>query len=145
MILFCISLVLGVEIDSLKEMNSAKGTLQESQDLKKYEEKFEEINEKTAQAGEFQDKHVYWSQVLKETSQLVPDGVYLTAMVIKERKISLSGKARQRDTLLEFQNKLKDSPCLENVNMPLSNLVSRENVVFQIDINVKADCLKRKI
>jgi hypothetical protein len=50
--------------------------------------------------------------------------------------------ANNRDNLIQFKDNLEKESCFSEINLPLSNLVEKENVEFQIDFNIKKDCLK---
>ena len=34
--------------------------------------------------------------------------------------------------------------CFTDINLPLSNLVSKDNIDFQIQFNIKEECVKNK-
>jgi hypothetical protein len=57
--------------------------------------------------------------------------------------VLLSGQAATRDDILALEKKLKESACVKNVNVPLSNLFSQENIDFQIDFEMQKECLKK--
>jgi Tfp pilus assembly protein PilN len=141
-ILFSIQVILDTQSQGLSAAYSNEQNQGSYQDLKTYEEKFQSINAKTALISKVLDNHLEWSVVLVKLSQLVPDDISITGIANKEYRLFLIGRARTREKLLEFQGVLNGSDCFSGVNMPLSNLVSKENIDFQIDFEIKKTCLK---
>lgn len=111
------------------------------QELHSYEEKFKQVNETMALLLKIQANHFHWADVLGRISSTVPEGIYIGEFSTKNYKILLVGKSKNRDILLNFKNDLESDSCFENVNVPLSNLVVKDNIDFQIDFSVKRDCL----
>lgn len=141
-VLISINLIIQFKIKSTEQLTAMHQTTKENQELKKYEDKFSAINSKISAVSRFQSSHFYWSNVLGRLSSLSPDGVYLTDLSTKDYTVSIAGKALVRDELLKFQDNIKNNDCFANVNTPLSNLVTRDNVAFQIDFDIKSECLK---
>jgi hypothetical protein len=75
---------------------------------------------------------------------VVPENVNLSDLITTNYRISLIGKAKTRDDFLKFQEKIKTENCFSDVEVPLSSLVSKENVEFQINLKVKEECLKNR-
>lgn len=115
------------------------------QELDNYEERFRQVNETTAELLKIQAGHLAWSNVFEKMDTVTPDGVVISNLNTKDYAVFLVGKARSRDILLEFKSNLESTECFWEVNVPLSNLVSKEDVDFQIDFSVNEDCLKKKI
>lgn len=141
-VLAVINFNLKTQFEIAMSSRSQNDSQEQYQEMKIYEEKFREINQKVTTFSNFQGKHLHWSKFFLEFTRLVPQNVYLNSLTTKDYQISLSGKAKNRDDLLAFQEKLKSSQCFSGVEVPLSNLVSKQDVVFQIDLNVKPECLK---
>lgn len=140
-ILITTNITLKIQLDSLEKTGSLEQSQEKYQELKSYEEKFRQINSQVTSLSNFQKGHLHWFNAISEVSNTVPDGIYISGLATKDFKISLSGKAKTRDNLLSFQDKLKANKCFENLNVPLSNLVNKDNVDFQIDFDVQKDCL----
>jgi Tfp pilus assembly protein PilN len=113
------------------------------QQLNKYDEDFKKINEATNALLEIQAGHLQWSDVLARLSTDVPEGIRVESLATKNYNVYLIGQAKSRDGLLEFKAKLEQDDCFETVNVPLSNLVVKENIDFQMDFLVKQACLKK--
>lgn len=87
--------------------------------------------------------HLSFVQVFLLLDTLTPEGITVDHLATKNYTILLTGKAKNREDLLLFDQKLKESSCIEKVNIPISNLFSQENVEFQVDFDIKNECLKK--
>ncbi|NTW26957.1 MAG: PilN domain-containing protein [Candidatus Moranbacteria bacterium] len=114
------------------------------QELSSYEKKFKEVNDNSAKLLKIQSLHLYWANIFNKVGTILPDGISITNFSTKDFQIFLVGKARNRDTLLNFKAALESETCFANINVPLSNLVVKENIDFQMDLTINKDCLKKQ-
>lgn len=112
--------------------------------LKGYDEEFSMINKQVDEIIKIKNDQLYWSDVLMKINESVSDSIEISSLATKNYSVFLAGKADNRESLIDFKNKLEREGCFSNINLPLSNLVSKENIVFQIDFSIKAECLKKK-
>lgn len=127
---------------SESEQTQSNGNYKE---LKKYEDEFGKANAFTVTAAKIQDNQLHWSYILKKIADTIPDGISIDSIATKDFQVIVIGKARNRDNLLALKDALsQEGDCFENLNIPLSNLVVKDNVVFQLDFMVKEACLKTK-
>jgi len=129
--------------EELASYEFAKGQNQYQQ-LNKYDDDFKKINEAANLLLELQGGHLHWSYVLTCLSADVPAEIKIDSLATKNFNVYLIGKAKSRDGLLEFKSNLEKDDCFEGVNVPLSNLVVKEDVDFQMDFLVKETCLKEQ-
>lgn len=141
-ILFNIYYLVSVQHSISIAANSAIESQDKYQELSSYEEKFKQVNDASAILLKIQDKQLHWSKVLDKLSGGMPEGIVISGFSTKNYKIFLIGNAKNRDILLNFKSSLLSDECFENVNVPLSNLVVKEDVEFQVDFTIKKDCLK---
>jgi len=127
------------EIERVYGMDNSQ---KEYKELESYENSFGEINAKINNIFKLQRGHNDWSNIFYRLSDTVPENVYLSDLATVDYRISIAGKAKTREDFLKFQEKIKSEECFSDVEVPLSNLVSKENVGFQVDFNVNKDCLK---
>ena len=140
--LFDINFILKFQLNSLEKNYSLEQSQEKYQELKKYEDRFKQINSKTALLYNIEKDHLYWSKFFYELDKVVPGGISINNISNSGYKLSLTGKSAKRENLLKFQENINASPCFSDANVPLSNLVTKENVNFQIDFKIKEDCLK---
>lgn len=62
-------------------------------------------------------------------------------VLIRDKKIELSGQAKKREALLEFQKNLQKSQYFENLSSPISNITSPENINFSISAGLTKKAL----
>ena len=139
-----INLVLKVQNSSIDISNKMLGDQEGYKDMKSYEEKANFINTKVLDIRKIKESTMSWSGVINEMINVMPEGISLSNLSTADYKITLIGKANNRETLIAFKNLILESSCFENANVPLSNLVVKENVNFEMDFDVKKECLLKK-
>jgi len=141
-LLLVMNFVLKIQTESADAIFQNNQSLKGVRELKVYEDKFKEVNTKLTLVSKMQDSHLEWVGALTKLSHLFPEGVYLNGIATKEYRLFLIGKAQKREDLLKLQDSISASECFANLNAPLSNLVSKKDIDFQIDFDVKKECLK---
>jgi Tfp pilus assembly protein PilN len=144
-VLVCTYLVLDYQSRGLEvlEKNTAMTSVSEVDRLENYEKKFDDINRRIEVIGAIDRSHVYFSKVFTLMDPLLPDGITVTNLTTKEYTVSLFGRAKTREQLLQLDENLKNGgQCFEKVVIPLENLFSQENIDFQVDFTLKPECLK---
>lgn len=142
-ILFNIYYLLSLQHATSITAQSQVKTQDKYQVLSTYEEKFKQANDANAALLKIQTGHLYWSNIFNKLDNSIPEGIIITDFSTKDYLILLTGKARDRNILLGFKNNLESAECFSSVNVPLSNLVVKENIEFQIDFSVNKECLKK--
>jgi hypothetical protein len=138
-----INYILKVTLDSDKEVNAAKNAAQ-NKEIRKYDSEIREINEKIREIGKIQEGQLNWSNLFEKLNGLYSNSIEMKRVATRNYLVLLEGKANNRDNLIAFKENLEKEECFSEVNLPLSSLVSRENVEFQIDFKIKKECLKEK-
>lgn len=141
-ILFSIYYMLSFQLKDLKM--AADLELQQSvfQEVSSAERLFEETNAATKDLKALQREHVVWTRFFDEINTILTNKIVIEKIITKNYTISLSGIAETRDDLLRFQSQLNESSCFQNANIPLSDLFSQKNTQFQLDVEIKKECLK---
>jgi hypothetical protein len=138
-------MLLRVELDGVKfaSQMAMQAIEKDEKDLRRYEGKFLGINEAVNTVGKIEAGHLHFSQVFRILDAVQPSDVFLRQMMSKDRKVTLTGIAGTREDLLLFEERLKASTCVEEVNVPLSNLFSQKDLEFQIEFAVTVECLHK--
>lgn len=126
-----------------KKIESVENAKQSALDT--YQKKFKETNMTVGIIKKISDNHFSFSQIFPLLDSLIPEGIVIDQISTKNYTVSLKGKANTREHFLMLDAKLKESACTENVNIPLSSLFSQENIEFQIDFEIKKECLKKTL
>jgi Tfp pilus assembly protein PilN len=143
-ILLNVYYLLTVQKDNTIAIYSAQQSQNKYQQLGTYEEKFKQVNLFVQTLKKIQAGHLHWQELFQQLSDTIPGGIYISDLSTKNYNVFLVGKAQSRDDLLDLKSKLEANPCFQNVNVPLSNLVVKNDVDFQIDLSIKEDCLKKQ-
>jgi hypothetical protein len=64
-------------------------------------------------------------------------------MATKNYRVLLAGTSKTRDDLIYMKDNFSKENCFTDVSLPLSSLVSKDNVDFQIEFNIKEECIKK--
>lgn len=143
-ILLNIYYLLSIQRDTSVAAKSMVESQDKFQELSSYEEKFKQVNSASAKLLKIQIGHLHWAGALDELSAVMPDGVSINDISTKDYKVSLAGKAKSRDILLNFKSNLEADSCFADINVPLSNLVVKDDIDFQMDFSIKQECLKKQ-
>ena len=119
----------------------------EAKDPKHLREFAEDFNQRVAILSFLQKHKQYWSMLFVELKNLKPPGVEITKFSTDKKgkiiKINLEGRAFSRDDILQFKQNLEDSAMFEHIELPLSSLSVKENVIFEMNFTVSEDKLSK--
>lgn len=85
---------------------------------------------------ELKERDNHWG-VISQINQIMPAGIILKELSVDEANLRIKGTAVRREDLLELEEKLKKSQNFENVESPISNIVSGTNAEFEITATIK--------
>lgn len=85
-----------------------------------------------------------WSDNLISISKLVPKNISLTTFSVdrSSRDVILKGTAAGREDLLIFTKSLSESGLFENIESPISNLLTKTDLAFDLKMKISASVLK---
>lgn len=112
------------------------------QELDIYEKKFKDTNDLSVALLKIQENHLHWSNLFEQLSEVTSSDIAIGEISTKNYQIFLLGKAKTRESLLNFKAGLEKNECFSNINVPLSNLVTKEDIDFQMDMSISENCLK---
>lgn len=105
---------------------------------------FKKINSKIILDKSIQKDQLYWSRLFEKLAKTIPEEISVSKIANKNYKIFIVGEAGTRDALLAMKENFSQEGCFSEISLPLSNLVSKDNVAFQIEFNVKEECVKNR-
>lgn len=151
-IIVLIFFALLLSLDYLLKFNLAAQTseFESKQSKEKYENianldgNFKTVNALVSLDESIQNDQLYWSRMFDKLNEALPEGISVTKIANKNYKVLIAGLADTRDILVDMKSSLEQEPCFSNVNLPLSNLASKDNVDFQIEFDIKEECVKNK-
>lgn len=77
------------------------------------------------------------TEILKKIIEQKPQGISLEAFIIRENKITLTGRAAGRDNLIAFIKILEKLDAVAKVDSPVSNLLKKTDAGFSLDLELK--------
>jgi len=140
--LFGLINILKMELNSVLLSQETSGNTEQLDKIRKFDGEFKEINSLTNQSATLEKGQLYWTSLFNKLSSNLSDGITITDLATKDYNILLVGKADDRDALMSYKEKLASESCFTDVNLPLSNLVSKENISFQMNMKIIKDCLQ---
>lgn len=90
-----------------------------------------------------QEKNIDWTKLIIQLSKLVPEGVNLDSINIQPEKMLITGFAFDRENLKKFQEDLEKNELFLNVEIPLNDLIKRNNINFNLKADINLDWLKK--
>lgn len=98
-----------------------------------YENQAQTITEQINVVNQVRAKNLPPSLVLKTINLAQNPGIIINSVRWQENGyVQISGQAANRHDLVTFQNSLKRSQKLKDVNIPLSEFLPKENIQFSI-------------
>lgn len=110
--------------------------------IEQYDDDTKNTNAVISNVGKIQNAQFYWSKFLAKLNDKVISGVAISKITTKNYDITVGGKVNTRDNLITFRDNIINDSCFTDVDLPLSNLVARDNIDFQMTFKIKRECLK---
>ncbi len=110
--------------------------------IEKYDQKFKEANIKIGKIDQSESNQIYWSNLLLILEEKIPLGIKVSHLATKDYQVLITGEANSREDLVDLKEKLENVEDFQDINLPLSDLVAKNNVSFQLEFEVKRDFLK---
>ncbi len=148
LMLLSIGLLGGIRFTLADQVKKAEALYEEvrqgdqAREVAALEDDIKQANQAAAFVTRLEAEQLYWSTVFRELEGTAPEGIRLHELTTTNYRASLVGTAKDRATLLLFQERAEQNPCFEKVAVPLSNLFTQQNVSFEMDIDLKQACLK---
>jgi Tfp pilus assembly protein PilN len=103
-----------------------------------YNEKIRQINDQIKTVSKIQNEFIYSSLLVKELTDRIPDGIYLSYIKadISQRVLRIIGRAQTRENFLALKQKLENSTVFIEVDSPLQNILQKENIDFEMSIKL---------
>lgn len=109
---------------------------------RKTEQQISKMNKQIAAAKSIEKKSTPWAEFILALSMLVPDGVVVNSLNFKStagNRSTINGHADTRDALLAFEKRLKETPFVENVDLPFKNKQEKNDINFTITLTIKPE------
>lgn len=129
-----IYLILDNQNESINNQIETEKAIQKKEQVASIEGIIDQLNLQLSRVQNIQEQYREWSAFLLPFSNIIPDGITLSNLRINKisSSILIVGTAQNRDALLTFQEALNQFPQITDVTSPLSNLVQKESIRFEI-------------
>jgi len=136
----------------LKDLESMTETIE----VKEMEADMEEYQKRIENIYALQDEQMVWSVIFESLADNIPNDVKMESLIAQEYvemdkrgktkisdkfKVSLTGTAKTREGLLDFENRLKDMEMVSDFESDDSNYVEAINIDFTYYFFVGKDYL----
>lgn len=107
-------------------------------------EQIASFNKKIELVDQIQKNFFPWSKFFSALANLTPANIsYELIKVYQDQaSIELQGLAQNRASLLKLKENLDNSPLFEKVNLPLENLLNKENNNFRLQAQINLNNIK---
>lgn len=139
--LISINYILKITLNSNAESVIAKN-YDQYKEIIKYDQEIQNINSQINGTEKIQKGQIHWSKFFEKINGQFSNKIEIKKIIASNYSVLLSGMADNRDDLIQFKGNLEKESCFSEINLPLSNLVEKVNVEFQIDFKIKKECLK---
>ncbi|HBI17428.1 MAG: hypothetical protein UR60_C0016G0006 [Candidatus Moranbacteria bacterium GW2011_GWF2_34_56] len=129
------------QLSSINQQLAVKDSSGEYVEIKKYEESLKEASIRVEFIKKIQRFNIDWVSVFNRLSLLLPQEATLTSIDGTGLNVVLKGVAKNRDVLIKMKDDIQKNGCFENINIPLNNIVLRENIEFELTLDVNMKCL----
>lgn len=137
------NLILNVELGGMEAAANLEKSQDKYKEIESHEGEFSQVNSKIKLLSKLDKNHLHWTNVLRALDGLAADEITLSELTTENLQITLIGEAKTRDDLLRFKEDIEKADCFSGVKVPLSDLVQKEDVEFQIDLMVEEKCIKQ--
>jgi len=104
-----------------------------------YSAQVRQLNSAITNIESIQSEYTSWSYLLEFLHHLSVENINISSISVNKEKeeISLRGIAATRDSLLQLKEKLEESNYFKEINLPIKNLLEKENISFDINSSFK--------
>jgi Tfp pilus assembly protein PilN len=132
-----ISIILILTYNSLDIEYNLSPNTKNSMDLD--EKEIQMINDQLKDIITIQNQSLVWSNILISITSLIPEGIEINSLEIDKttQLVKISGLAKARNDYLNLISALKNADNLENIQSPIKNLLSKEDINFTLSFTYK--------
>lgn len=110
-------------------------------EIEKYDSESKDMSKIISQIDRIQKGQLSWYKFFEKINNQFSNSIEMKKIETSDYSVLLTGKAKNRDSLIAFKENMEKEDCFSDVNLPLSNLVAQTDVEFQIDFSIKKECL----
>lgn len=139
LILFAVKIYIQGQVEFLKILAVSEERFLQEGENKLLFEKISLVNQSLSKLNNFYKNQMNSTSLFEKISETLPPGIYLTDFSWQKEdfKISLSGKAKNREALFEFKNNLENQKDFKEINLPLESWRKPRDIDFRATFQIK--------
>lgn len=129
------------EVESQKIILQTEKEIFKKLNLEEIEKKLKEENANISKVEKILERKIYFTDILKTLTQLLPENVYFKNISLTENfdknknkyyyVVSVLGFSKDRVSLFELKKNLEKEKSFSNLDFPPSNWITPENIDFR--------------
>lgn len=133
------------KMTSLKQEIAGQEALLTSSDNQELQKQVVDLNQQIRTIEQLKGQHLEWSKVLIELTNLLPTDMRVTTLGVDRAslKLTITGTAENRDSVLKFWSNVKKSRYFTDINFPLINLEKPTSTPYTYTLTINAEALKQ--
>lgn len=122
----------------LSAQKISEENLSAGKNTENYTKQVNEINAQLKEIKNIQKNNIYWTGFLLRLTNYIGNGIQISQIAISktDNSLKLAGMAKTRADLLALKDILEKSASFTEINLPISSLLEKENIAFQINTNI---------
>ena len=120
------------------------GNFQKIKEVNDFDEKFASANSQIVSLSKIENDQAYWSNIFLKINDIIFPAISVNSLFNEGYSFTILGNASTRDDLILLKEKIEKEDCFFEINLPLSNLVGKNDVEFGISFKVDKECLDKK-
>lgn len=130
--------IMGGQLLDLKKINDLNSNGNEG-----INQRLENINNQVDNIINIQDNFTYNHLIIEKISSLRDSKITYDQIIVQNQQniLELYGTAENRESLLNFKRTLESQDWLDKIDLPLANLIEKENNQFKIKMEIIKDRL----
>ncbi|HAM88990.1 MAG: hypothetical protein US83_C0002G0090 [Candidatus Falkowbacteria bacterium GW2011_GWC2_38_22] len=103
-----------------------------------YSKQINEINIQLKEIKSIQNNDINWTDFFLSMNDFIGNEIKISRLYAgkNDNSLRISGIAKSRNDLLAFKEKLEKSEKFSNINLPISSLLEKENINFEISATI---------
>jgi len=136
--------IVDIKADSVAATLQSMQTSMRESEAGQEQEKINKLNRAVNTQAALIKEQLQWTPLLEKLLAVTPPGVDFVTLTgdSEEMTLTINGQAQTRQQLIDFQDALEDMDITKELDAPLSNIIERESVPFDITILLEPGTLK---
>lgn len=137
-ILFSIALFSAKIILAAQQSDTDQQNTIVTKNTENYSKQINEINIQIKEIKNIQKNDVNWTDFFLRLGDFVGNEIKITRLYANksDNMLKINGLAKTRDDLLALKSALEKSGYFSNINLPISSLLERDNINFEINTTI---------